>query len=107
MCLNGRTKCHTTLRFGDDIVLCAENEENLQNTLTPVNKILKNNYGGTQLNKKKTKTICRIAQAKRAFEDKRYIILTSNSVSFDNMEEIPKTLHLECGAFCKRNMHNE
>lgn len=44
------------LRFADDIAFCAEIEDDLQNILTKVNKILWDKYG-MRLNKKKTKVM--------------------------------------------------
>ncbi|CAI6343800.1 unnamed protein product [Macrosiphum euphorbiae] len=122
----------TALRFADDIAFCAEREDDLQNTLVTIDRILKNKYG-MKLNKKKTKImvcsktnpvrlninigneqikqvqqftylgsnitedgrsktniICRIAQAKRAFQDKSHI-LTTNSVSLEIRKKFLKS----------------
>ncbi|VVC26495.1 Reverse transcriptase domain [Cinara cedri] len=49
-------KMFTALRFADDIAFCAENEDDLQNTLVTIDKILKNKYG-MQLNKNKTEVM--------------------------------------------------
>jgi len=49
-----RTKIQECDRFVDYIVFCAEKEENLQNILIAVDRILKNKYG-MQFNKKYTK----------------------------------------------------
>lgn len=112
------------LRFADDIAFCAETENDLQNILTKVNKILGDKYG-MRLNKKKTKVMAcsktnpaklniyidnarieqvqhfnylgskitedgrskdeilsRIAQAKRAFQNKKHL-LTTNSMDLE------------------------
>ncbi|KAE9524312.1 hypothetical protein AGLY_015351 [Aphis glycines] len=109
----------TALRFADDIAFCAEREDDLQNTLVAIDRILKNKYG-MKLNKKKTKVmvysktypqvqqftylgsnitddgrsktniICRIAQAKRAFLDKSHI-LTTKSVSLEIRKKFLKS----------------
>jgi dGTP triphosphohydrolase len=51
----GGTKV-TALRFADDIAFCAEKEDDLQNTLVTIDRILKNKYE-MKLNKKKTKVM--------------------------------------------------
>jgi len=62
----------------------------------------------TEDGRSKTNIICRIAQAKRAFQDKSHI-LTTNSITLDSgdKEEIPHKLYLECSAIWIRNLDNK
>jgi len=45
----------TALRFANDIAFCAEKEDDLQNTLVTINRILKYKYG-MQLKQKENKS---------------------------------------------------